>query len=242
MNVVRCLLTALVLGSPAAAQSFDATLTGNVSDESRAAVPRVRISVTNLDTGRVVVIHSNDSGGYTAAGLAPGRYALLAEREGFRAYLQQGIVLQVDQTARVDVMLQVGAVTERVQVTAEAPLLNSDTGAKGQVIDNHEIVDLPLNGRDFNELAYLTPGVVDLPEGIATSNSGVTAINGGRADGVNYLVDGLNNRNVRDGAPVTRPSVDAVQEFKVQTSAYAADYGTVGSGLINVALRSGANQ
>ena len=184
-NIIRSLLAALMFGAPAGAQSFDATLTGNVSDESHAAVPRVRIGITNLDTGRTVAVHTNDSGGYTAAGLPPGRYGLLAEREGFRAYSQQGIVLQVDQTARIDFMLQVGAVTERVQVTAEAPLLNSETGAKGQVIDNHEIVDLPLNGRDFNELAYLTPGVVDLPEGIATSNSGVTAINGGRADGVN---------------------------------------------------------
>src|SRR5262249_15266737 len=91
-----------------------------------------------------------------------------------------------------------------------------------------------------NELAYLTPGVVDLPEGL--SNSGVTAINGGRSDGVNYLVDGLNNRSVSNGSPITQPSVDAVQEFKVQTSAYAADYGTVGSGVINVALKSGTNQ
>jgi hypothetical protein len=232
----------LALASLTRAQSFEARLTGEVMDASGAAVQGVRITVTNLDTGRVTHVQSNDSGVYIAAGLAPGRYDFSAERDGFKRYARRGLILQVDQTARIDITLQVGDVTESVQVTGEALLLNVDTGAKGQVIDNHEIVDLPLNGRDFNELAYLTPGVVDLPEGIATSNSGVTAINGGRADGVNYLVDGLNNRNPRDGTPVTQPSVDAVQEFKVQTSAYAADHGTVGSGSINVALKSGTNQ
>jgi Carboxypeptidase regulatory-like domain len=131
MDIVRRLLLAFALFVPAAAQSFDATLTGDVSDTSRAAVPRVHITVTNLDTGRAVVIYTNDSGGYTAAGLAPGRYALLAEHEGFRAYWHDGIVLQVDQTARVDTTLEVGAVNEKVQVTAEAPLLNKAGGSFG---------------------------------------------------------------------------------------------------------------
>ncbi len=102
-----------------------------------------------------------------------------------------------------------------------------------------EITDLPLNGRDFSELAYLTPGVVAAGEG---ANVGFAAINGGRADGVHFVIDGTNNRSNRAGGPVARPSVDAVQEFKVQTSAYAADYGAVGSGVINIGLRSGTNQ
>ncbi|MBI3207425.1 MAG: TonB-dependent receptor [Candidatus Solibacter usitatus] len=235
-------LSILLLCGAARAQNFEATLTGLASDPSGALIAGVTVRLSNLDTGRAITVRTNQSGAYTVAGLVPGAYELTAELTGFKKYLQSGITLQVNQSARVDFTMQLGALTEAVQVTAETPLVNSETGAKGQVITNHEIVDLPLNGRDFHELAYLTPGVVDLPEGIATSNSGVTAINGGRADGVNYLVDGLNNRNVRDGAPIAQPSVDAVLEFKVQTSAYAADFGTVGSGLINVALKAGTNQ
>jgi hypothetical protein len=241
-NILLTLALILALVFSAAAQSFEASLTGRVTDASGAVTARARVEVTNIATGRTTSVVTNDAGIYTAPGLPPGSYEVTVEHPGFKKFVERGITLQLDQKARLDLTLAVGIVTEAVEVRTEAPLLNSESGAKGQVIDNHEILDLPLNGRDFNELAYLTPGVVDLPEGIATSNSGVTAINGGRADGVNYLVDGLNNRNLRDGTPMTQLSVDAVQEFKVQTSAYAADYGTVGSGVITVALRSGTNQ
>jgi hypothetical protein len=224
----------------AAAQSFEATLSGRITDASNSPIPKSRVEVTNTGNGRTITVLSNEAGIYTVPDLSPGAYQVTVEHPGFKKLVQRGITLQVDQKARLDMTIQIGVVSEAVEVTAEAPLLNSETGAKGQVIDNREILDLPLNGRDFNELAYLTPGVVDLPEGL--SNSGVTAINGGRSDGVNYLVDGLNNRSVSNGSPITQPSVDAVQEFKVQTSAYAADYGTVGSGVINVALKSGTNQ
>jgi hypothetical protein len=239
-RILLTLAVVLTVACSATAQSFEASLTGRVTDASGAVTARARVEVTNTATGRTTTALSNEAGIYTAPGLPPGTYQVTVEHPGFKKLVQHGIKLELDQKARLDLTLEVGVVSESVDVTTEAPVLNSESGAKGQVIDNHEILDLPLNGRDFNELAYLTPGVVDLPEGL--SNSGVTAINGGRADGVNYLVDGLTNRSVSNGSAVTQPSVDAVQEFKVQTSAYAADYGTVGSGVINVALKSGTNQ
>ncbi|MGH9844601.1 MAG: TonB-dependent receptor domain-containing protein, partial [Blastocatellia bacterium] len=207
---------------------------------SGAVVPGAQVTITNLNTGLHRESVSNGEGYFTIPLLPPGEYRIAVKKDGFKPVIQSGITLQVEQALRLDYTLETGAVTDTVNITTEGPLLERETGAKGQVIDNKEIVDLPLNGRNFTELALLTPGVVDLPEGLA--NSGQTAINGGRADGVNYQVDGINNRDIRTGSPVSQPSVDAVREFKVQTSAYAADFGTVGSGLINVSLKGGANQ
>src|SRR5262245_45477951 len=239
-TILICLGIYYVLLVSAAGQTFDATLSGRVIDPANTAVPKVRIEVTNTDNSKTLTIYSNEVGFYIAAGLPPGTYKVTAEHPSFKKLVRDGITLQLDQNAHLDLALTIGAVTESVVVTDTPPMLNSETGAKGQVIDNGEIMDLPLNGRDFTELAYLTPGVVSLPEGV--SNSGTTAINGGRSDGVNYLVNGLVNRSVHSGGAITQPSVDAVQEFKVQTSAYAADYGSVGSGVMNVVLKSGTNQ
>jgi hypothetical protein len=248
MSLPRCLLRAALLSAcltacfinAALAQNFTASLTGQVTDAAGASVPGALIAVTNTGTNRTFTAQTDTAGRYLVLNLPPGNYALRAEAPGFKRLERGGITLQVDQAARIDLALETGAVNETVQVTAEAPLINTETGAKGQVIDNHEIANLPLNGRDFSELAFLTPGVVDSSEGVA--NAGFAAINGGRADGVNFQIDGLNNRSNRNGDPVVRPSVDAVQEFKVQTSAYAADYGAVGSGMINIALKGGTNQ
>ncbi|NOT60816.1 MAG: TonB-dependent receptor, partial [Acidobacteria bacterium] len=217
-----------------------AQVTGRVNDPNGDVVPNTKLSATNTDTGLRRETFSNTEGYYTIPLLPPGNYQVTVQKEGFKPISRSGITLQVEQVARLDFKLELGAASETVNITTDAPLLERESGAKGQVIDNNEIIDLPLNGRNFNDLALLTPGVVDLPEGLP--NNGSTAINGGRADGVNYLVDGMNNRNVRNGNPVSQPSVDAVQEFKVQTSAYAADFGTFGSGLINVVLKGGTNQ
>jgi len=216
-----------------------AQVTGRVNDPNGDVVPNTKVAATNTDTGLRRETASNTEGYYTIPLLPPGNYQITVQKEGFRPISRSGITLQVEQVARLDFKLELGAASETVNITTDAPLLERESGAKGQVIDNQEILDLPLNGRNFADLALLTPGVVDLPEGLA--NSGSTSINGGRADGVNYQVDGMNNRNIRTGSPVSQPSVDAVQEFKVQTSAYAADFGTVGSGLINVVLKGGTN-
>ena len=229
----------LLIAVPAAF-SQSAQVTGRISDPTGAVVQGAKVTLVNEGNGFVRESVSNNEGYFTMPLLQPGTYQITVQKEGFKPVRQSGITLKVEQVARLDYKLETGAVTETVQITTDAPLLERETGAKGQVIDNNEIVDLPLNGRDFTELAFLTPGVVDIPEGV--SNSGFAAINGGRADGVNIQIDGLNNRNARNGDAVSRPSVDAVQEFRVQTSAYAADFGTYGSGLINIALKSGTNR
>lgn len=228
-----------LLVSQASSQNFTATVTGKVRDNAGEAVPGVGITLTNAATNRSFSAQTDGDGDYTVINLVPGSYVLTAERAGFKKHVQKGVTLQVDLTARIDLEMSVGEVSESVQITAEAPLLNTETGAKGQVITNKEINDLPLNGRDFNELAYLTAGVVPAAQG---AQGGFGSINGARADSLNFVVDGLNNQNIRGGAAQVRPSVDAIQEFKVQTSAYSADYGRLSSGLINIAIKSGTNQ
>ncbi|MGH9837752.1 MAG: TonB-dependent receptor domain-containing protein [Blastocatellia bacterium] len=236
---LAALLLLPILLSHISAQSFTATLTGRIKDEAGAVMPGVVVTLTHTGTNRSFAGQSNEDGFYLVTNLPVGEYQLTVGHPGFKKFVQSGITLEVDQAARLDVKLEVGAVTEAVQITAEPPLLNTENGARGQVITNQEIVDLPLNGRDFNELAYLSPGVVPVAQG---GQGGFGSINGARADSLNFVVDGINNQNIRGGAAQVRPSVDAIQEFKVQTNAYAADFGRVSSGVINLALKSGTNQ
>jgi len=155
--------------------------------------------------------------------LSPGNYVLTGSKEGFRSFRQTGIVLQVGQTLRTDLRLEVGSVTETVSVSAQIAPLNTENGAiKGDVIVHEEIRDIPLNGRDFTELALLVPGVAPNAQGGAGS---FASINGARADNTNFVVDGFDDRNIRGAAAQFRPNIDAMQEFKMEVSGYSADYG-----------------
>lgn len=241
IHIAFSALVMLLLAShtPLASQSFTATVTGNISDSVGAALPGVNLTLTNIETNRTHIARTDKDGDYIIAGLVPGSYTLAAELRGFRKYEQSGITLAVDQTARLDLTLVVGSINETVRVTADVAVINTETGAKGEVITGREITDLPLNGRDFAELAFLTAGVIEKAQG---GQGGFASINGARSDSVNYVIDGVNNQSLRLGGAQARPSVDAIREFKVQTNAYAADFGRLGSGLINMALKSGTNQ
>ena len=172
--------------------------------------------------------------------LPPGPYELAAEMEGFRGYQQTGIVLELGQTLRRDIRLEVGQVTESVSVTAEVTLLNTESGTiKGDVIVQQEIEDLPLEGRDFTDLALLVPGVLPKAEG---GQGSAMNINGARADSTNFYVDGFNNRNAKGAAAQVRPNMGAMQEFKMEVSGYSAEYGRMAGGILNMVMRSGTNQ
>ena len=163
-----------------------------------------------------------------------------AEMQGFRTYLRTGIVLELGQTLRSDVRLEVGAVADSVTVTAEAAALNTESGTiKGDVIVQQEIRDLPLEGRDFTDLAFLVPGVMPKAEG---GQGGPLNVNGARADSTNFYVDGFSNRDARGGGAQVSPNMNALQEFKVEVSGYSAEYGRMAGGILNMALRSGGNQ
>ena len=207
-------LQAPFLASILYGQADLATVTGVVTDPDQAAAPEVTVKIRNVDTNITRTIETNHEGYYTITNLNPGSYELGAEKPGFHAFHQTGIVLQVGQNLRADIRLTVGSVSETVSVSAEIAPLNTENGMiKGDVIIQAEIQDIPLNGRDFTELALLVPGVVPMAQG--GQGSGMN-INGARSDNTNYRVDGFDDRNIRGAAAQYRPKVDAMQEFKME--------------------------
>lgn len=222
----------------AEAQTFKASITGLITDPTGAVLPGVTVLAINEATNVQSSVLTDDNGVYTLPELTPGSYQVRAELPGFKAYRQRGVVLQIEQTLRIDIRMEVGEVTENVEVVAQVPLVNTETSSKGQVITHEEITDLPLEGRDFTELAYLTAGVTPKAPG---SQGAFANINGARADSINFIVDGGTNQNPRGAAAQVRPAIDAIQEFKVQTSNYTAEYGRLSSGVINAVLKSGTN-
>src|SRR5262249_27532294 len=222
------------------AQSDLATVTGIVTDSAQAVAPGVKITIRNVETNIARTMSTNAEGSFTITNLPPGSYELLAEKAGFRAFHETGIVLEVGQNLRSDVGLEVGSVSESVNVSAEIAPLNTENGSiKGDVIVQAEIQDIPLSGRDFTDLAFLVPGVVPNAQGGAGSNM---SINGSRGDTTNYRVDGFDDRNIRGAAAQMRPNLDAMQEFKMEVSGYSAEYGKMAGGVMNMVLRSGTNQ
>ncbi|MEK7406045.1 MAG: TonB-dependent receptor, partial [Acidobacteriota bacterium] len=242
------LAAVILLAAPAVAQTTTATLTGAVADSSGAAVPAATVTVTNTATGIARRIPTNDLGYYTAALLPPGGYHIRIEKEGFRAVTRSGIVLNVDQVARLDFTLEVGAVSEAIDVTAAAPLLEGSTSSLGQVIDSRQFSDLPLNNRTALGLLSLSDNV-SLGRNFSPdtfNNANQFSANGSRPGQNEILLDGAPNttpgvwpgRGIL-GTPVV---VDSIQEFKVQTSVFSAEYGRTGGGLINMVSKSGSNQ
>lgn len=221
-------------------QADNATITGVVTDTAQAVVPGVTITLRNTDTGITQKEVSNLEGYFTFSELAPGPYELNASLSGFANYRERAIVLETGQTYRADIRLQIGSVNETIKVTAETAVLNTDNGTvKGDVLSFNEIQDMPLNGRDFTELALIVPGVVTNAQGGA---GGFAAINGARSDGINFVINGFDDKDVRGGGAQMRPNVDALQEFKMETTGYSAEYGKMAGGVLNMTLRSGTNQ
>ncbi len=247
-SVLVLLLLMLVL-TPAAvrAQQETATMTGEVTDSSGAVVPKAVVTVTNVATNLSVRTEANDSGFYTIPSLRPGEYLVTVESAGFNRTAVSGVTLQVAQTARVDVMLQTGQVTEVVEVVGAASLLDSQTSSRGLVIDQKKIVELPLNGRDYNQLALLSPGVLPTTPRLSSVNfKGAFNVNGNRTFNNVFLLDGVDNISYSnsfrgENVQLVQPSIEALQEFKIQTNAYSAEYGRSSGAVINATIKSGTN-
>lgn len=231
-------LAALVWVSTVLAQSPTANVTGLVSDPSGSAVAGAAVSVKHAESGEVRSTLSDATGAFTVTNLAPGTYDVEIVMDGFHRHQEQGLVLELDQTARLEVALQLGAVNETVQVQATLPVLNTESAVKGDVIVSREMVDIPLDGRDFADLAYLVPGVGQKAQGASGSNF---AVNGARTDNTNFVIDGFNDQNPRGGAAQARPPIDAMMEFKMQTTGYSAEYGRLAGGTMNMVIKSGTN-
>lgn len=235
-------LVAILFSVALSAQT--ATVTGRVADTTGAVVPGTKISVINIATGAERIVSANEVGYYTVPLLPPGEYRIVVEQPGFKSINRTGIILQVDQRAEINFDLEVGAVSEQVEVSADAIQLNTVEPSQGQVIENRRIVDMPLNGRDYNQLALLSAGAVQpLPDArYAGFSSG-----GMRVTQNNFLLDGVDNNAVelagaQRQSEMVKPSVDAVQEFKVQTNSYSAEFGRAMGSVVNVTTKSGTNE
>jgi carboxypeptidase family protein len=222
-----------------------AQVTGRVSDPNGAVVSGAKVTITNVGAGINRETVSNDDGFFSVPLLQPGEYRVIVQRQGFKPLIQSGIILQVDQSARFDFRLEVGATSEEVKITSEGPLLERETSSLGQVIDEKRVVELPLNGRNPLELSRLSPGVNLLATSfLDTRNFNLTSvsINGGQGGTNAVLLDGGSSTLPERNEFSVAPNVDAVQEFKVQTNSLSAEFGMTGGGVINLVTKSGTNQ
>ena len=236
------LLFVLLSAIPLSASGPTGNITGTITDPSGAVVRKAHVTVRNEATNATREAQSNDGGDYTVALLPPGRYSVTVESAGFRRSLSRGVILDVDQTVRVDFALVIGAVTENVNVDETPPIIQEDTSTLGQVVNNRLVLDLPLNERNFLSFALLAPGAVLPTQGSQNSTEGgALNVNGAREQSNNFLLDGVDNTDPYINQYVALPSIDAIQEFKVQSGDYSAEYGRASGAEINVVLRSGTN-
>jgi hypothetical protein len=221
-------------------QAQTGQITGLVSDPSGTSVPAAAVVVSNVATGIRHEVTTNEQGYYTVLFLNPGNYEIRVQKQGFKALEHPAVKLDVAQIARIDLRLQLGEVAESVTVAAEAPLLVTESGSVGQVIGNRKILDLPLNGRDFTQLATLVPGAIS--RGSSTQlDAPALSVNGARNGRTVFMIDGGSVSSQYFDVSSITPSIDAIQEFSVQSNSFSAENGQ-GMAIIAVALKSGTNQ
>jgi carboxypeptidase family protein len=234
------LCLAVFAGPVARAQETFGTILGTVTDPSGATVADVKIRITNTGTGIAKSFETDATGNYAVSFLIPGTYAVTGTKEGFRTVTQTGITLVVDQKARVDLKLQVGAVNETLTVTATAPQVETDSSEIGTVITSNQIVETPLQRREFAQLLSLAPGVLQANAGSGgvggftgaqftnpDNQMGLSGnyVNGFFGDANNFQIDGVSNNEFTLGLIAVNPSIDGIAEFKVQTNTMSAEYG-----------------
>ena len=224
------------------------SITGTVTDTSGAVVSGAKVTLTNEGTGTNLSTATGADGVYEFSPVRIGSYKLDASAQGFKKELQIHVVVDVSARVLVNFKLQPGAVSETVEVTSTAPVLQSQDASVGQVVDQRSVNNLPLNGRNFTFLAQLAAGV-NTPQADTRGNaaSGAFAANGNRPAQNNYMLDGIDNNSdtvdfLNGTNFVVLPPVDAIQEFKVQTSDFSAEYGRSGAAVLNATIKSGTNQ
>lgn len=254
-SFLAALFLIFALLTPAIAQQTTASLLGTVTDASGAAMAGVSVKATNLATNAVRETQTDQTGTYSMPSLTAGDYRLTAAHAGFQSQQVNRVTLQVDQTARVDFSMKVGTITETVDVTANAALLQTENATVGTVIESNKIVELPLNGRNFVQLAQLIPGVQAGTPGSITVRRGrgsvgqtdasygstAASANGSRDTANRYYLDGVELMDYDAMTYSFSPSVDSLAEFKVQTSTYSAEYGGAPGGQVNILTKSGTN-
>jgi hypothetical protein len=232
------------------AQEYRATLLGVVTDPTGATVPEATVTAVNMETSVRTVTKTNNDGSYVIPLLLPGRYAMQVEHPGFKTFERSPIELRLNDRTRLDVELQVGQVSDRVTVTAEAPLLETASSNRGEIVDNRKVTDLPISGRNPYVFMQLAAGAVYNGSMIWTRPFGEGSqytINGGRNASNEFQLDGAPNNSTDSSAAVIvyvgyTPPIEATQEMKVQTNTYDSQYGRTGGGVANLSLKSGTNR
>src|SRR5262245_32532912 len=242
IRVAALALLALLTLTANAQQETAATITGRVTDATGAVIAGASVVVTNQENGAERRVRTSDEGGYVAAPLVPGRYTVTVEGTGFKKYVQKDMVLNVSDRRQLNVTLEAGLQTEVVTITGAAPLVQDSPTGQG-LISGTQILEMPLNNRNFLKLTELVPGVssslADEASFGLTSLASIS-INGMRRNSINYLVDGVSNTDV--GSNITllsTPTVDSIQEFKILTSNYTAEFGRSSGGVVTIVTKGG---
>src|SRR5947208_320678 len=251
---IRPMLGFLLLALPAVpltarAQATTGTISGTVTDESKAVLPGVTVVVSNVETGATRTLVTNERGGFRALNLPPGLYSVTAELQGFTPAKRENLTVEIGRDVTADLALKVGTVSEQVTVEGAATNVELSSAVAGGVVSTTQIAELPLNGRNFMQLATLQPGVAvsratarDFTGGFGNTQ---VSIGGARPEMTGYLLEGTNIADVSDKAPSSMAGVllgvDAVKEFSVQTHDYAAEFGRAAGGVISAVTKSGTN-
>src|SRR4051794_9255665 len=233
---------------PLQAQVDTGSITGQVTDQSGAVVSGAKVTLTNEGTGATLSVNTGSDGSYTFSPVRIGSYKLDASAQGFKTVSQTHIIVNVSANVLVNLKLPTGSVSETVEVTSSVPVLQTQDASVGQVMDTRNVNNLPLNGRNFTFLAQLSAGV-NSPQADTRGNAatGAFAANGLRPAQNNYMLDGIDNNSdtvdfLNGTNFVVLPPVDAIQEFKVQTSDFSAEFGRSGAAVLNATIKSGTNQ
>src|SRR5579864_9183408 len=222
-------------------------ITGTVQDSSGSAVPGAEVKATQTATGAARTVTSGPDGGYLLTNLPVGPYQVEISKEGFTKYVQSGIVLQVNSNATIDAALKVGSVNEQVVVQADAGMVETHSTGVGQVVDQQRVVDLPLNGRQATQLIFLA-GAATTGANVDSIASGknypvaIISVAGGQSQGMTYSLDGGTHNDPLNNLTLPLPFPDALQEFKVETSALPAQYGHHSAAAVNAVTKSGSNE
>ncbi len=243
VSSIAVLFFLFTLSSKTFAQVSTAQLQGTVQDDSGAAVSGATVTLKSASKGSSNSVDTDSEGNYIFPQVLVDTYSIEVTKQGFKRFERSNIKIDVNQKARVDVTLNVGQLTETVSVSASAALVNTTDGEVGQVVTQKNIVDLPLKGRQFLELAFLTPGAVDAPTDYRRSLQGIApAVNGVRPEYNSYTLNGASNSESYAGQFAIVPSVDAIEEFKIQSGSYNPEFGRASGAIVNVVTKAGTNE